>query len=52
MLLAMDTINNYHKKLLFKLNARNMAVLVQIAMEQKLSVSKGKMKVTTKSDRP
>lgn len=36
MFLAVDTINNYRKKLLFKLNARNTAVLVRIAMEQKL----------------
>ncbi|HBC39028.1 MAG TPA: DNA-binding response regulator, partial [Porphyromonadaceae bacterium] len=36
MLLAVDTINNYRKKLLCKLNARNTAVLVRIALEQKL----------------
>lgn len=36
MFLAVDTINNYRKKLLCKLNARNTAVLVRIALEQKL----------------
>lgn len=36
MFLAVDTINNYRKKLLCKLNARNTAVLVRLAVEQKL----------------
>ena len=36
MFLAVDTVNNYRKKLLYKLNARNTAVLVRVAMEQKL----------------
>ncbi len=34
--LGVETINSYRKNLLFKLNARNTAVLVKIAMEQKL----------------
>ncbi|HPD95056.1 MAG: response regulator transcription factor [Bacteroidales bacterium] len=34
--LSVETINGYRKNLLFKLNARNTAVLVKIAMEQKL----------------
>lgn len=34
--LGIETINSYRKNLLFKLNARNTAVLVKIAMEQKL----------------
>ncbi|MDD4777498.1 MAG: response regulator transcription factor [Fermentimonas sp.] len=36
MYLAVDTINNYRKKLLCKLNARNTAILVRMALEQKL----------------
>ena len=36
MRLAVDTINNYRKKLLYKLNARNTAVLVRMAIEEKL----------------
>ena len=36
MCLAVDTVNNSRKKLLYKLNARNTAVLVRVAMEQKL----------------
>ncbi|MDY0199050.1 MAG: response regulator transcription factor [Tenuifilaceae bacterium] len=34
--LGVETINSYRKNLLFKLNARNTAVLVKIALEQKL----------------
>lgn len=34
--LGVETINSYRKNLLFKLNARNSAVLVKIAVEQKL----------------
>jgi DNA-binding NarL/FixJ family response regulator len=34
--LGTETINSYRKNLLFKLNARNTAVLVKIAMEEKL----------------
>ncbi|MHC1704967.1 MAG: response regulator [Tenuifilaceae bacterium] len=34
--LGVETINSYRKNLLFKLNARNTAVLVKIAIEQKL----------------
>ena len=34
--LGIETINSYRKNLLFKLNARNTAVLVKIALEQKL----------------
>jgi DNA-binding NarL/FixJ family response regulator len=34
--LGVETINSYRKNLLFKLNARNTAVLVKLAMEQKL----------------
>ncbi len=34
--LGVETINSYRKNLLYKLNARNTAVLVKIAMEQKL----------------
>ncbi len=34
--LGVETINSYRKNLLFKLNARNTAVLVKIAFEQKL----------------
>ncbi len=34
--LGVETVNSYRKNLLFKLNARNTAVLVKIAMEQKL----------------
>ncbi len=34
--LGIDSINNYRKNLLLKLDARNTAVLVKIAMEQKL----------------
>lgn len=34
--LGVETINSYRKNLLFKLNARNTAMLVKIAMEQKL----------------
>ena len=36
MFLGVETINSYRKNLLFKLNARNTAVLVKIAIEQKL----------------
>ena len=36
MFLGVETINSYRKNLLCKLNARNTAVLVKIAMEQKL----------------
>ena len=34
--LGIETINNYRKNLLFKLNTRNTAVLVKIAIEEKL----------------
>ena len=34
--LGVETINSYRKNLLFKLNARNTAVLVKIAIENKL----------------
>ena len=34
--LSTETINSYRKNLLFKLNARNTAVLVKIAIEEKL----------------
>jgi len=34
--LGVETINSYRKNLLFKLNARNTALLVKIALEQKL----------------
>lgn len=34
--LGVETINSYRKNLLFKLNARNTALLVKIAIEQKL----------------
>ena len=34
--LGVETVNSYRKNLLFKLNARNTAVLVKIAIEQKL----------------
>lgn len=34
--LGVETINSYRKNLLFKLNARNTAVLVKLAIEQKL----------------
>ena len=34
--LGIETINSYRKNLLFKLNARNTAVLVKMALEQKL----------------
>lgn len=34
--LGVETINSYRKNLLFKLNARNTAVLVKTAIEQKL----------------
>lgn len=34
--LSVETINSYRKNLLFKLNARNTAVLVKMALEQKL----------------
>lgn len=34
--LGVETINSYRKNLLFKLNARNTAVLVKIAIEEKL----------------
>jgi len=34
--LGVETVNSYRKNLLFKLNARNTAVLVKIAVEQKL----------------
>ena len=34
--LGVETINSYRKNLLFKLNARNTAVMVKIALEQKL----------------
>lgn len=34
--LGIETINSYRKNLLFKLNARNTAVLVKIALEEKL----------------
>ncbi len=34
--LGVETINSYRKNLLFKLNARNTAVLVKMAIEQKL----------------
>lgn len=34
--LGTETINSYRKNLLFKLNARNTAVLVKIAIEEKL----------------
>jgi len=34
--LGVETINTYRKNLLFKLNARNTAVLVKMAIEQKL----------------
>jgi DNA-binding NarL/FixJ family response regulator len=34
--LGIETINTYRKNLLFKLNARNTAVLIRIAIEQKL----------------
>jgi len=34
--LGVETVNSYRKNLLFKLNARNSAVLVKIALEQKL----------------
>lgn len=34
--LGVETINSYRKNLLFKLNARNTAVLVKMALEQKL----------------
>jgi len=34
--LGIETINSYRKNLLFKLNARNTAVLVKIAIEEKL----------------
>ena len=36
MCLGVETINSYRKNLLFKLQARNTALLVKIAMEQKL----------------
>ena len=36
MFLSVETINNYRKKLLCKLNARNTAVLVRVALERKL----------------
>ncbi len=36
MCLGIDSINNYRKNLLLKLDARNTAMLVKIAMEQKL----------------
>lgn len=34
--LGIETINSYRKNLLFKLNARNTAVLVKMALEEKL----------------
>jgi DNA-binding NarL/FixJ family response regulator len=34
--LGVETVNSYRKNLLFKLNARNTAVLVKTALEQKL----------------
>jgi len=34
--LGIETINSYRKNLLFKLNARNTAVLVKMAIEEKL----------------
>ena len=34
--LGVETVNSYRKNLLFKLNARNTAVLVKMAIEQKL----------------
>jgi DNA-binding CsgD family transcriptional regulator len=34
--LGVETINSYRKNLLIKLNARNTAVLVKLALEQKL----------------
>jgi len=34
--LGVETINSYRKNLLFKLNARNTAVMVKIALEEKL----------------
>ncbi|HSO77712.1 MAG TPA: response regulator transcription factor, partial [Bacteroidales bacterium] len=34
--LGVETVNSYRKNLLFKLNARNTAVLVKIALEEKL----------------
>lgn len=36
MFLSVESINTYRKKLLFKLGARNTAVLVRIAIEEKL----------------
>ena len=36
MFLGVETINSYRKNLLFKLNARNTAVLVKMAIENKL----------------
>jgi DNA-binding NarL/FixJ family response regulator len=36
MFLSVETINSYRKNLLFKLNARNTAVMVRIALEQRL----------------
>lgn len=36
MFLSVETINSYRKNLLCKLNARNTAVMVKIALEQKL----------------
>lgn len=36
MCLGVETVNSYRKNLLFKLNARNTAVLVKMALEQKL----------------
>jgi DNA-binding NarL/FixJ family response regulator len=36
MYLGVETVNSYRKKLLFKLNARNTAVLVKMAIEQRL----------------
>ena len=36
MILGVETINSYRKNLLFKLQARNTAVLVKMAVEQKL----------------
>ena len=34
--LGLETVNSYRKNLLFKLNARNTAVLVRMAIEEKL----------------
>jgi DNA-binding NarL/FixJ family response regulator len=39
MFLSVETVNSYRKNLLFKLNAKNTAAMVRMAIEEKLILS-------------